>query len=216
MGRVSAETIRRLNEFIDSLPEEARGKCALCNQTLTHIVMQAEAQIEAGTRAITRALAEKINETAAPQDRVTPESLRQRVLRVSGEREDSIGAVRTNSEPTPEQEPSPELSRKIAEAVAEQQQPHVAAISNGHFAISDDGDNVYPVRDPELRKREHEITLIIFPHLLDPIKALTTAPMGPGELYALLPRYTHHLLDRIDEAIAVLVDIKKAHTEAEK
>lgn len=215
MGRVSAETIRRLNEFIDSLPEEARGKCALCNQTLTHIVKQAEAQIEAGTKAITRALAEKINETAAPQDRVTPDMLRDRVRRTAGEKL-PMGAKRPLCEPTPEQEPSPELSRKIAEAVAEQQQPHVAAISNGHFAISDDGDNVYPVRDPELRKREHEITLIIFPHLLDPIKALTTAPMGPGELYALLPRYTHHLLDRIDEAIAVLVDIKKAHTEAEK
>lgn len=36
MGRVSAETIAKLNAFIESLPEEARSKCALYNETLNH------------------------------------------------------------------------------------------------------------------------------------------------------------------------------------
>lgn len=98
MAAVSAEAIRKLHEFIESLPEEARSKCSLCNQTLTHIVKQAEAQTGAGTRTVTRMLAEKINETAAPADQVTPEGLRQRALETAGEK-DRTGSNGTN-EPT--------------------------------------------------------------------------------------------------------------------
>ncbi len=98
MAAVSTEAIRKLHEFIESLPEEARSKCSLCNQTLTHIVKQAEAQTGAGTRTVTRMLAEKINETAAPADQVTPEGLRQRALETAGEK-DRIGSNGTN-EPT--------------------------------------------------------------------------------------------------------------------
>ena len=98
MAAVSTEAIRKLHEFIESLPEEARSKCSLCNQTLTHIVKQAEAQTGAGTRTVTRMLAEKINETAAPADQVTPEGLRQRALGTAGEKY-RIGSNGTN-EPT--------------------------------------------------------------------------------------------------------------------
>ena len=70
MARVSQETIEKLNAFIDSLPEEAKNKCALCNETLTHIVKQAEAQTGAGTATVTKVLSEKLNDGAADGDRV--------------------------------------------------------------------------------------------------------------------------------------------------
>lgn len=56
---------------MDSLPEEARSKCSICTTTLTHIVKQAEAETGVGTATVARALAEKVNETALPADRVT-------------------------------------------------------------------------------------------------------------------------------------------------
>ena len=79
MPRVSKETIAKLNDFICALPEEAKGKCALCNQTLVHIVKQAESQTGAGTATVTRALADDINKTAAPLDRVVARSLEKKV-----------------------------------------------------------------------------------------------------------------------------------------
>ena len=84
MGRVSQEQIDKLTAFLKTLPAEAKGKCALCNETLTHIVKQAEVQTGAGTATVTRVLADDINENAAPQDRVTPEQLRGRVQRNDG------------------------------------------------------------------------------------------------------------------------------------
>ena len=77
--RVSADALKKLNAFIDALPSEARGKCALCNETLTHLVKLAEVETGAGTATVTRVLAEKINEDAAPQDRVSGNQLRNRV-----------------------------------------------------------------------------------------------------------------------------------------
>ena len=74
MGRVSEETLQKLQDFICSLPDEAKGKCALCNQTLVHIVKQAEVQTGAGTRTVTKVLANNINETAAPRDKVSAEA----------------------------------------------------------------------------------------------------------------------------------------------
>jgi glycosyltransferase A (GT-A) superfamily protein (DUF2064 family) len=86
MGQVSKETIENLNIFFDGLPKEAQAKCALCNETLTHIVKQAEAQTGAGTATVARVLSERINEGAAPGDRVSGEALRQRTLDASGEK----------------------------------------------------------------------------------------------------------------------------------
>jgi phage N-6-adenine-methyltransferase len=84
MPRVSQETLEKLNAFIDSLPDEAKSKCGTCTETLTHLTMQAEVISGAGTATVTRALAEKINENAAPLDRVSGIGLRDRVRRHEG------------------------------------------------------------------------------------------------------------------------------------
>lgn len=228
MGRVSAETIRRLNEFIDSLPEEARGKCALCNQTLTHIVMQAEAQIEAGTKAITKALAEKINETAAQQDRVTPEALRQRVLRVSGGREDSKGADRTLcSQPPPPPTPPPvRLIREGVEIVSQPTpEPQVVTFDeepddelpqfDPTLDIDRNGNPLKP-RTPEEHQREFDALSPIMIHLVDPIKAITGAPLPPADFYATIPAWLRRSLADIDKAVEYLTAIQHLHHEATK
>jgi hypothetical protein len=62
MGRVSSETLQRLNDFLDSLPPEDIKKCAHCNDHLTHIVKQAESITGAGMATVCRKLAEKINQ----------------------------------------------------------------------------------------------------------------------------------------------------------
>ena len=79
MPRVSEQTIEKLNEFFDTLPAEAKSKCALCNETLTHIVKMAEVETGAGTATVTRVLSDKINDGAAAGDRVSGSQLRQRV-----------------------------------------------------------------------------------------------------------------------------------------
>jgi hypothetical protein len=101
--RVSKESLEKLNAFIDSLPVEARNKCALCNETLVHLVKTAEVESGAGTATVTRALADRINEDAAPADRVKPENLRRRVRY----QEDDI---RTNcpNNPQPQHDPPEE------------------------------------------------------------------------------------------------------------
>jgi hypothetical protein len=87
MARPTSEQLQRLQDFLDSLPSEARNKCSLCNTTLTHIVKMAEAEVGVGTATVTRVLAEKVNETALPADRVTEGQLRDRVRRSAGEKE---------------------------------------------------------------------------------------------------------------------------------
>ena len=87
MPRVSSEQLKRLQAFFDTLPAEQKGKCALCNETLVHIVKQAEAETGVGTATAARVLAEKVNEAALPADRVTGGQLRDRVRRSAGEKE---------------------------------------------------------------------------------------------------------------------------------
>ncbi len=84
MGRVSQDTLKKLNAFIDSLPAEVKGKCALCNETLTHIVKKAEVETGAGAKTVCRAIVEEINEGAVPQDTVSTDKLVQRVRRHEG------------------------------------------------------------------------------------------------------------------------------------
>ena len=84
MGRVSEKTIYVLNEFMDALPDEVKGKCALCNETLTHIVKQAEVETGAGTATVTKELAKEINKKVPEGDRVSPGALRQRVRQKEG------------------------------------------------------------------------------------------------------------------------------------
>ncbi len=79
MPRVKPETIEKLNAFFDTLPKEQLSKCSLCRETLTHICKTAEVETGAGTATTTRVLSEKINDSAAPGDRVSGENLRRRV-----------------------------------------------------------------------------------------------------------------------------------------
>jgi len=110
LGRVSEQTIEKLNAFIDSLPVEARKKCALCNETLTHIVKQAEAQTGAGTRTVCRVLAEKHNEGAAPLDVVGDKQLQDRVRRHDGS--DAIVSNQDNNQPQPKRREQPEEKKE--------------------------------------------------------------------------------------------------------
>ncbi len=98
MSRVKKETIAKLHEFFDTLPTEARSKCALCNETLTHIVKTAEVETGAGTATVTRELANRINDGAAPGDQVSGEALRQRAREASGEKT----RIRSNGPNKPE------------------------------------------------------------------------------------------------------------------
>lgn len=107
MARVTKEQQERLEAFLDSLPEEAQNKCALCRETLVHIVKKAEVESGAGTATVTRVLSERINKDAAPADRVSSEQLRGRVQREDG----TICMKRANKT----QKPLPEPDRKRIE-----------------------------------------------------------------------------------------------------
>lgn len=124
MPRVSTETIEKLTEYIDSLSEDTRNKCALCNTTLTHLVKTAEAKTGAGTLTVTRALADKINETAAPQDKVNAEALRSRVLWEDGTNKKSlICRESTNKSDSEIEEPDEPIANLIE---CEEQIPIIA------------------------------------------------------------------------------------------
>ena len=103
MPRVSKETLEKLKAFVDSLPLEAMNKCALCVDTLTHLEKTAEVKTGAPTATVTRVFADKINETAAPGDRVNDQQLRRRVQRV----DESICPERANK-PQPQHDPPDE------------------------------------------------------------------------------------------------------------
>ena len=102
MPRVSQETMEKLNDFLNTLPAEARNKCALCNETLTHIVKSAEAQTGAPTATVTRELANRVNDGAHPGDVISGESLRQKVI---GKTTDKNLSVRNEQIKKPEPEP---------------------------------------------------------------------------------------------------------------
>ncbi len=109
MARVSEDAIRKLTAFLDSLPDEARSKCALCNETLTHIVKMAEVASGAGTATVTRELAARVNDGAAPGDRVSPEALRQRAIQAAGEK----NRICSNGTNKPAAPPEPKPSRPV-------------------------------------------------------------------------------------------------------
>jgi ribosomal protein L44E len=109
MASVSKEALDRLNYFFEALPKEVRNKCALCNETLTHIVKTAEVETGAGTATVTRELAKRINEGAAPGDQVSGGALRHRVQRAEG----AICSNRANKlEPKNKQENQTETDDK--------------------------------------------------------------------------------------------------------
>jgi hypothetical protein len=85
MSKPTEDTVLKLQFFLDTLPKEVTRECSLCSKALTHIVKKAEVETGAGTATVTKALAEKINEGAAPGDKVTGEKLRDRVRYAGGE-----------------------------------------------------------------------------------------------------------------------------------
>lgn len=105
----SKESLQKLSAWIESLPEEAKGKCSMCNETLTHLVKQAEAQTGAPMTTVCRALADKVNKDAAPQDKVTPRALRDRVLQKTGEKRLICAIGANENEPEPEKEEQPKM-----------------------------------------------------------------------------------------------------------
>jgi hypothetical protein len=109
MSRVTQETLEKLSNFLDSLDPEVKGKCALCNETLTHIVKLAEVQTGAGTATVTRALAARVNEGAAPGDVVSGEALKERVRQREGLNNSKIRNPdnKPNDQPKQKEAPAP-------------------------------------------------------------------------------------------------------------
>jgi len=79
MARVSKQTLERLADFIATLPEEQKSKCAMCNDTLVHLVKSAEVATGAPQSTVAHAIAADINEGAAPADVVSGKALNNRV-----------------------------------------------------------------------------------------------------------------------------------------
>jgi len=75
----------------------------MCNETLVHIVKQAEAQTGAGTATVTRALADDINENALPQDKVKPSSLQDKVRYNELDDKSIMGISHNKPKPTKDQ-----------------------------------------------------------------------------------------------------------------
>jgi hypothetical protein len=218
MGRVKAETLKKLHAFIDDLPDDVRSKCALCNETLVHIVTTAEATVQAGTATICKALTDKINETAAPRDRIGSQELRQKALWQSGRKEnvhnEQINKIaRQSAERQVDLEnPSAPIPEPVIDWGTEDPEKieYIKSISNNNFDVDHDG-TIFPIRDPELRKQEHKVTMTIYPHLFDAIDGLTSCPVSPDELYGMIPPYCYRKLAKINEAIETLVAIKNLH-----
>lgn len=78
MGKYE-DAINAVRAFFGELPADAKKKCSLCNETLTHIVKLAEVETGAGTATVTRVLAEEINEGAADGDKVSAKALDSKV-----------------------------------------------------------------------------------------------------------------------------------------
>jgi hypothetical protein len=77
--KVTQETIDKLEAFIATLPTEAKNKCSLCNQALVHLVGKTMAETGAPQSTVCRCLADSINETAAPLDKVNGKKLKDKV-----------------------------------------------------------------------------------------------------------------------------------------
>lgn len=142
MARVSKESIERLNAFIDSLPAEARNKCALCNETLVHLVKTAEVETGAGTATVTRHLADRINEDAAPGDRVSGEALRNKVRQKEQDR-NLYGHNDQINKPQPQHDPPVRKEQKEEQQqCTEAYQFETIAISQLRRIRKDDPDRV--------------------------------------------------------------------------
>ena len=79
MARPDQATLDLIKDEVARIPPDRLSKCALCNDTLTHIVKTIEAKTGGGTATVARMVADEINKTATPGDRVSGEKLRNRI-----------------------------------------------------------------------------------------------------------------------------------------
>lgn len=79
-----SESNGNLEEYFNLLPPGMKKKCAMCNNTLAHVVTQAMVATGSSERATVKVLADQLNEGAAQQDVVTAEQLRARARLASG------------------------------------------------------------------------------------------------------------------------------------
>ena len=118
MSRVAKDVLKKLADFLDNLPSNVRGKCALCNETLTHIVKQAETQTGAPMATVTKAIADSHNETAASMDKVSGSVLQDRVRRNEGKKVKL--AIRHNKPDPQEDFEEPQEDFEEQEPISEQ------------------------------------------------------------------------------------------------
>tara|TARA_B100000614_G_scaffold262369_2_gene295499 strand:- start:490 stop:963 length:474 start_codon:yes stop_codon:yes gene_type:complete len=117
MPRVTQESLSKLTVFLDTLPKEARNKCALCNETLTHIVKTAEAETGAPQSTVANEMANRLNDEAAPADQVTGNALNQRVRQKAGEKKRNLSNGQNKARPKKKKRSKSKGRCKPAEAM---------------------------------------------------------------------------------------------------
>ena len=96
-------------KVVRNVPPTDHPTCAVSD---LERLIQSGKQTGAGTATVTRAIAEKHNETAAEGDKVTPEALNQRVRRNEGIDDDKI-TKRKNNPPRPLVHPTPNTQSRV-------------------------------------------------------------------------------------------------------
>lgn len=225
MGRVKESVVEQVRALIAMLPAEAKGKCALCNETLTHIVTKIEVTAKAPLQTVCRELAAQVNEGAAPQDRVSEQAIRERVRAATTDknlsgRSDQINRI------TPPPPPPVRVIREGVEIVPPPPpEPPIVTLDeepdddlpqfDPALDIDRNGNPLQP-RTPEEHKREFDALAPIMIHLIEPIEAINKAPLPPANFYATIPEWLRRSLADIDKAVEYLTAIQHMHHEATK
>ena len=130
MSRVAKDVLKKLADFLDNLPGDVRSKCSLCNETLTHIVKQAEAQTGAPTATVAREIAARHNEGAATGDVVSGESLRSRVVNIEHGRPDKCRNPTLTQQPSiKEEDEEDEAGEELSDQSQSEYQEVLDAVS---------------------------------------------------------------------------------------
>lgn len=98
MARVSKEIKDKIEEYVNQIPFKKMNKCGTCTETLTHFTKQCEIETGGPTATITKYMSERINETAAPLDRVDGKQLQDKVRYHEGKDKIGISDNKSNSE----------------------------------------------------------------------------------------------------------------------
>jgi len=215
MSRVKQDVVDQVRELIALLPIEAKSKCALCNETLTHIVKQIEVQANAPMRTVCRELADQINETAAPGDRVSVDALQDRVrTKEDGWRPAKMADCQHNSAPTYTTQSDP-TSPRMTPGTSPPQHPEPEPepdypTFDPALDIDRNGQPLQP-RTKEQHHQEYKYLEPIMTHIVDPIKALTSCSISPDDLFSRTPDYLLRGFVGIDEAVLFLTSIQQLY-----